>query len=144
LLVPNREAAEQMVALCESWALENNVFFSSDPDPKKSKSKVVYMCGQNTGLAKPSPLNLGGRVLPWVPTATHLGHELHESGTMEHDARVKRVMFISKSLEIRETFSFASPVEIMRAVTWQARYIVPGGLLKDLPGQYPEERGATL
>ena len=78
LLAPNREAAEQMVAFCESWALENNVFFSSDPDPNKSKSKVVYMCGQNSGLAKPSPLFLGGSVLPWVPTATHLGHELHE------------------------------------------------------------------
>ena len=74
------------------------------------------MCVQNTGLAKPSLLNLGERVLPWVPTATYLGHELHESGRMEHDTCVKKAMFISKSLEIRETFSFASPVEIIKAV----------------------------
>ena len=106
-----------MLALCESWAMENNVFFSTDPDTNKSKSKVVYMCGQNSGLAKPSPLCLGGSVLPWVPRATHIGHELHESGTMDHDTRVKRAQFISKSLEIRETFSFASPVEIMKGVT---------------------------
>ena len=45
LLAPNREAAEQMIAIFESWALENNVYFSTDPDPKKANSKVVYMCG---------------------------------------------------------------------------------------------------
>ena len=46
----------------------------------------------------------------------HLGHELHESGLMDHDARVKRAQFIDKSTEIRETFAFASPVEVLRAV----------------------------
>ena len=35
---------------------------------------------------------------------------------MEHDAKVKWAQFISKSTEIRETFSFASPVEVLRAV----------------------------
>jgi hypothetical protein len=37
------------------------------------------------------------------------------SGTMEYDARVKRVQFISNSYEVRELFSFASPLEILRA-----------------------------
>jgi hypothetical protein len=105
-----------MVALCESWALENNVFFSTDPDPKKSKSKVVYMCGQKTGQAKPAQLYLSGMVLPWVPSATHLGNELHESGTMDLDTRIKRAKFIFKSLEIREMFNFAIPIEILKAM----------------------------
>ena len=39
-----------------------------------------------------------------------IGHELHESGTMDYDIRVKRGEFISKSTVIRETFFFASPV----------------------------------
>ena len=35
---------------------------------------------------------------------------------MDYDIRVKRAEFISKSTEIRETFYFASPVEVLRAV----------------------------
>ena len=49
-------------------------------------------------------------------SATHLGHELHESGAMDHDITVKRAEFINKSTEIRETFSFASPVEVLRSL----------------------------
>jgi hypothetical protein len=32
---------------------------------------------------------------------------------MEQDANIKRVTFISRSVEIRETFKFASPVEVV-------------------------------
>ena len=67
-------------------------------------------------LPKPAPLILSGKELPWVASATHLGHELHESGTMDYDIRMKRGEFISKSTDIRETFFFASPVEVLRAV----------------------------
>ena len=116
LLAPNRAAAAQMLGICEAWAQENNVLFSTDPDPKKSKSKVIFMCGQQRQLEKPAPLVLCGRSLPFVQNATHLGHELHETGTMEYDTRVKKAQFISNSLEIRELFSFASPVEILRAL----------------------------
>ena len=90
LLAPNKAAAEQMLSLCESWTAENNFQFSTDPDPPKSKSKVIFMSGLRSNLTKPSPLTLYGRELPWVSSATHLGHELHETGEMEYDARVKR------------------------------------------------------
>ena len=76
------------------------------------------MCGLKTHAAKPVPLTLCGKALPFVPTATHLGHELHESGTMEYDARVKKAQFISNSLEVREMFSFASPAEVLRTLKW--------------------------
>ena len=35
---------------------------------------------------------------------------------MEYDTRVKKAQFISNSLEVRELFSFASPIEILRAL----------------------------
>ena len=35
---------------------------------------------------------------------------------MEHDAHVKRAIFIDKSVELRESLSFASPVEILSAM----------------------------
>ena len=138
LLAPNRAAAEQMLEMCESWALTNNVQFSTDPDPKKSKSKVIFMCGQKTNLSKPSPLELSGTPLPWVSTATHLGHELHESGDMDYDTRIKRGQFISNSLDVRETFSFASPMEILVALkTYTCSFY--GSNLWELGGQMAQQ-----
>ena len=116
LLAPNRAAAAQMLGVCEAWARESNMLFSTDPDPKKSKSKVIFVCGQQRQLSKPAQLTLSGRSLPFVETATHLGHELHETGTMDYDTRVKKAQFISNSLEIRELFKFTSPAEIKRGV----------------------------
>jgi hypothetical protein len=116
LLAPTRDSMELMLATCERFAQRNNLQFSTDPNPSKSKSKCIFVTGRSSNLAKPVPLTLCGKDLPWVVSATHLGHELHESGLMDHDARVKRAQFIDKSTEIRETFSFASPVEILRAV----------------------------
>ena len=45
LLAPNREAARPQVMLqvCEEFAAKNNILFSTDPDPKKSKSKALYV-----------------------------------------------------------------------------------------------------
>ena len=67
-------------------------------------------------LALSAPLALFGRNLSWVPTATHLGHELHESGTMDYDTRFKRAQFIGNSLDVTETFKFASLPQILTAV----------------------------
>ena len=105
-----------MLSKCEVYAADHNIMFSTDPDPRKSKTKCIYVVGKEKNLPKPAPLILCGRELPWVSTATHLGHELHESGEMEHDACVKRSVFIRQSVEIREAFYFASPVEILSAL----------------------------
>ena len=105
-----------MLITCERFAEKNNLQFSTDPDPAKSKSKCILVTGLRKKLEKPVPLVLNGKDLPWVASATHLGHEFHESGTMDHDTRVKRAEFISKSTDVREIFSFASPGEVLRAV----------------------------
>ena len=115
LIAPTRGGMQQMLEVCENYAIRFNVSFSTDPDPIKSKSKCIFMIGEKRNLTRPVPLMLGGRELPWVSTAVHLGHELHESGKMNHDAKVKRAEFISKSVEVRETFGFASPVEVLQA-----------------------------
>ena len=57
-----------------------------------------------------------GVVLPWVRSAVHLGHTLHQGLTMSADAGVRRARFISSSDEVRSHFSFATPVQILRAV----------------------------
>ena len=74
------------------------------------------MCGLNKRKEKPEPLTLNGEELPWVESAQHLGHVLHESGSMDQDIKAKRASFIANSTECRESFGFASPCEILKAV----------------------------
>ena len=73
------------------------------------------MCG-HLKKAKPVNLQLYGVDLPWVKTATHLGHELSWECNMEEDMRCKRGAFISKSTEVSESFDFAQPNQILQAV----------------------------
>ena len=85
-------------------------------------------------LAKPAPLTLCGQDLPWVESANHLGHMLHQSGTMDNDASIARAKFIDQSVETRQAFSFASPVEIIRAfhIYCSSHY---GSMLWDMEGE---------
>ena len=115
LLAPCRPAMQLMLEACERFGLKNNLIFSTDPDPVKSKTKSVYFRGKKR-LDNPAPLSLYGRELPWVSSAVHLGHLLSEEGTMDKDIKDKKAAFITRSTEIRETFSFAHPVEVLNAV----------------------------
>ena len=77
------------------------------------------MCGKVNNVQYPVPLQLYGVDLPWVTSATHLGHELHQAGNMDYyDARVKRAIFIENSIEIREMFWFAHPAQVLQAVNF--------------------------
>ena len=116
LLAPARTSAEMMLQCCEEYATEHNLQFSTDPNPGKSKSKCIFFTGKMRNQSYPDKLVLLGQELPWVEQANHLGHILHQSCTMDHDAVVSRARFISKTLDLRETFSFALPEQILRAV----------------------------
>ena len=117
LLAPCREAAQKMLEICQRFTEENNIQFSTNNDPKKSKSKALYVVGPRGGaLARPLPVQLCGRPLPWVERSEHLGHALHQDGTMGQDAKEKRAHFIDSSVKIREGFSFAHPEEQITAV----------------------------
>ena len=115
LLAPSRTAAVMMLDTCEQYAMQHNLEFSTDPNPSKSKSKCIYFTGQARNVVLPEPLKLLGEELPWVSTAEHLGHTLHQDCTMDLDAKRKRATFIDKSSDIRETFHFAHPEQIMKA-----------------------------
>ena len=116
LTAPCRGAMQQMLDVASAYAAEVGLKFSTDPDPVKSKSKSVFLVGRQRNLAKPAPLFLSGKALPYVQHATHLGHEFHESGTMEMDTRMRRGAYIGRSLEVQEAFTFAAPAETLGAV----------------------------
>ena len=115
LLAPSRTAAEMMLETCENYAQRHNLEYSTDPNPSKSKSKCIYFSGKARNVQLPDPLQLNGEDLPWVATAEHLGHTLHQDCTMDQDARVKRAKFIDKTCELRETFDFAHPEQVIKA-----------------------------
>ena len=116
LLAPSRTAMQLMLDVCQDYAQENNLVFSTDINPRKSKSKCLFMSSSKKS-DKPLPLKLYGVDLPWVKTATHLGNELCEDGSMDTDVKQKRANFIDRSLLVREQFSFAHPLEVLRAVS---------------------------
>ena len=116
LLAPTRDGMQVMLDTCQRFANKFNLMFSTDPNPEKSKTKCIFVCGRSRNLQKPAPLFLDGKELPWVESAAHLGNVLHESGSMDKDAKVKRASFIRESTELRETFGFASPSEVLRSV----------------------------
>jgi hypothetical protein len=133
LVAPSRTAMQLMLDTASAFAEEVGLDFSTDPNPSKSKSKAVYMVGRKRGLAKPSPMLLSGRPLPWVQRATHLGHEFCEDGTMDTDTRMRRGAFIGRCLEVQEAFSFAAPSEVLGAIKLYCGDLY-GGMLARLDG----------
>jgi hypothetical protein len=116
LTAPSHAAMQLMLDTASSFAAEVGLEFSTDVDPAKSKSKAIYVVGRKQGVPKPEELQLSGKSLPWVEKGTHLGHQLHESGSMDPDGRMRRGAFIGRCLEVQEAFSFAGPSEVLGAV----------------------------
>ena len=85
-------------------------------NPAKSKSKAIYVVGNEKNVAKPKPLTLCGQSLPWVERAVHLGHVLSSDGKMTQDSREKYAEFVDRSVKLRETFRFAHPSEQIAAL----------------------------
>ena len=127
LLAPSRRAMELMLRICEKFAAKNNVVYSTDPNPTLSKSKCLYMTGKEN-KSYPVPLTLNGKSLPWVRNATHLGHEISEKCNMELDTKIKRARFIENTTNIRETFAFAHPRQILRAIETYAVHLFGSNL----------------
>ena len=116
LLAPTRSAMAKMLEVCERYANDHNITFSTDVNPTKSKTKMIYMSGNINNRQYPAPLKLNGRELPFVPTALHLGHTLAQDGSMAHDVKIRRINYIDKTTDIRTTFSFAHPEQIISAI----------------------------
>ena len=118
LLAPSRAILADMLALVEAHGASLNLVFSTSQDPKKCKTFCLYYVGPRPDrrIQFPTPLVLNGVVLPWVRSAVHLGHTLHQDLTMTADAAVRRARFISSSVEVGSPFFFATPAQILRAV----------------------------
>ena len=116
LLAPNRDVLQRMVDICQSYALDHNFVFSTDPVPSLSKTKCIFFCGRPGKVKYPDPVKLDGKDLPWVESAVHLGHTLHQMTSMEKDCQRARAKFIDKNVQLREDLYFAKPDQILKAI----------------------------
>ena len=75
LLAPSRDALQDMVKICEEYAGNHNIFFSTDPNPIKSKTKGMIFTPDEKNI-EPEKVILNGNPLPWVSQAKYLGNIL--------------------------------------------------------------------
>ena len=69
LMAPSISAIQDMLTACEKYAQEHNLRFSTDPNPRKWKTKCLAF--QNRPKTLPN-LILFGTPLPWVDSFKHL------------------------------------------------------------------------
>jgi hypothetical protein len=116
LLALVRSVLQDMVQVCQEYGERHNLVFSTDPNPTKSKTKCLFFCGRMKNVEYPAPAQLYGKELPWVVSADHLGHTLHQMVNMDQDCKIKRAKFIDKTVELREQLFFAHPDQVLKAV----------------------------
>jgi hypothetical protein len=100
--------------------------------------KIEMTGPRQRNIPKPAPLQLCGMDLPWVASATHLGHKLHQDCSMDYDSKCKRGCFIESSSSTRETFKFARPDQILQVIQVHC-FDMYGSMLLNLYGKQAEQ-----
>ena len=107
LLAPSLDALQEMLKICEEFAVQHNLKFSTNENPEKCKTKCIAF------LARDRPLKqviLCGDPLPWVEHGKHLGNTIENKiNGMKMDTKQKRARYIEKNIELIQEFHFAHP-----------------------------------
>ena len=95
-----------MLKTISEYAVEHNLSFSTHPDPRRCKTKLMAF------LKKPRILPavfLGETALPWVDHCKHLGNTIQNTiDGCQEDMRIKRAKYISKNIELNQEFHFSA------------------------------------
>ena len=96
-----------MLKICEDYAKEHNLTFSTDLNPLKSKTKCISFLQKKRELRK---LQLCGNSLPWVSSALHIGNRITEDiNGLKQDMKEKKGRYIQRNNEILQEFHYAHP-----------------------------------
>ena len=108
LMAPSISALQDMLTTFEEYAQEHNLKFSTDPNPRKCKTKCLAFQKR----PKPLPnLVLCGVPLPWVDSCKHLGNTVENKiNGMKKDISIKRASYVAKNNELCQEFHFPHPV----------------------------------
>ena len=107
VLAPSVSSLREMMKTIEEYCSEHNLKFSTDPNPKKCKTKCVAYLKKDRNLPD---IFLCGNPLPWVKEGIHLGNNIEDKyNGMIRDIKIKRANYISKNCELQQEFMFAHP-----------------------------------
>ena len=108
LLAPSLHALQEMLLICERYAADHDLKFSTDPNPKKCKTKCIAYMRKKRDLPC---LKLCGNNLPWVDSGQHLGVHLNsQDDGRKYDMKIKRAQYIAKNNELSQEFNFCHPL----------------------------------
>ena len=107
LLAPSLTSLEIMLGIAKDFNTSHGLKFSTDPDPKKSKTKCIAWLKKQRELPK---LELCGNLLPWMDKVIHLGCTITDkSDILKDDMLIKRAKYISRNMELNQELYFAAP-----------------------------------
>ena len=109
LLSASRSGLQSMVKICENFAKSKNLQFSTNQDPKKSKTKCLVFSRQARDRQGILPILLNEDPLPWVENVMHLGNKLQCDNSMRQDIMMKKGKFVGKINSLAQEFHYASP-----------------------------------
>lgn len=112
LIAPSRSALQDMLNICENYAKEHQLHYSTDPNPNKSKTKCMKFMKKDRFV---KPVELCGNPLPWVNAIKHLGHTIENKiDGLKSDMKIKRANLINKNNELIQEFSYHHPKTLFK------------------------------
>ena len=98
-------ALQKMLKICEKFANDHNLKFSTDPNPTKCKTKCIAFMKRPRQL---KDMELCGNNLPWVNQFKHLGSTITNQGCFTNqDMNIKKACFVNKNIGFNQQFYFA-------------------------------------
>ena len=106
LMSPTLDGLQKMLNVCDKFAKEHHLNFSTDANPNKSKTKCMAFVKKKRELRN---LTLANNPLPWVDSGKHLGIKIVNQGDnlLSHDCKEKRARYIQRNNELMQEFAFA-------------------------------------
>jgi hypothetical protein len=112
VMAPSLSALQDILKTCEEFAASHNLKFSTDPDPKKCKTKCMAF------LSRPRKLQdmyLCGNPLPWVKSLVHIGTRVTDQiDGCQQDMKQKIAGYMDRKCSINQEFHFAHPTTKIR------------------------------
>ena len=76
LLSASRSGLQELVKICENFAVKKSLKFSTNVNPEKSKTKCIIFSKKHVDPNRVAPVLLNGDPLSWVPHVKHSGNTL--------------------------------------------------------------------
>ena len=107
LMSPSVDGLQEMRNVCEKYAQNHNLKFSTDEKPSKSKTKCMAYLTKQREIRK---LTLCGNELPWVENGKHLGMRIdaEKENIFTKDMLEKRAQYIQRNNELMQEFAYTS------------------------------------